>query len=190
MPLRTLADKIELGQPSRGWPWQEAGIEREAKTCRQFITGLNSCEEDAAAAASELNRSCRPGERFGDSTSVRDSEIIDRRLARRRERVTRKPSLILPDRGDQNWLWKRSRLHGQVDSFRIAENKRPMFRVRASPSSPENSILFSSETDFAGRVKARPADRNFAGDGRRRAFTPAVILVIALPEAKDKLDPG
>jgi hypothetical protein len=125
MPLRTLADKIELGQPSRGWPWQEAGIEREAETCRQFITGLTSREEDAAAPASELNRSCRPGERFGDSTSVRDSEIIDRRLAPRRERVTRKPSLILPDRGDQNWLWKRSRLHGQVDSFRIAENNRP-----------------------------------------------------------------
>jgi len=39
-------------------------------------------------------------------------------------------------------------------------------------------------------VKALPADRNFACDGRRRAFTPAVILVIALPEAKDKLDPG
>ena len=122
MPLRTLADKIELGQPSRGWPWQEAGIEREAKTCRQFITGLTSREEDAAAPASELNRSCRPGERFGDSTPVRDSEIIDRRLAPRRERVTRKPSLILPDRGDQNWLWKRSRLHGQVDSFRIADH--------------------------------------------------------------------
>jgi hypothetical protein len=34
-------------------------------------------------------------------------------------------------------------------------------------------------------VKARPADRNFAGDGQRRAFTPAVILFIALPDAKD-----
>src|SRR5438552_3807657 len=29
---------------------------------------------------------------------------------------------------------------------------------------------FSSETDFAGRVKARPADRNLAGNGRRRAL--------------------
>jgi len=64
-----------------------------------------------------------------------------------------------------------------------------MFKVEASRASSESSMLFSSETDFAGRVKARPADRNFAGDGRR-AFTPAVILVIALPEAKDKLDPG
>jgi hypothetical protein len=27
-------------------------------------------------------------------------------------------------------------------------------------------------------------------DGQRRAFTPAVILFIALPEAKDKIDPG
>jgi hypothetical protein len=29
-----------------------------------------------------------------------------------------------------------------------------------------------------------------AGDGQRRAFTPAVILFIALPEAKDNIDPG
>jgi hypothetical protein len=29
-----------------------------------------------------------------------------------------------------------------------------------------------------------------AGDGQRRAFTPAVILFIALPEAEDKFDPG
>ena len=28
------------------------------------------------------------------------------------------------------------------------------------------------------------------GDGQRRAFTPAVILFIALPEAKDNIDPG
>jgi hypothetical protein len=39
-------------------------------------------------------------------------------------------------------------------------------------------------------VKARPADRNFAGDDPQRAFTPAVILLIALPEEKDKLEPG
>ena len=44
--------------------------------------------------------------------------------------------------------------------------------------------------EFAARVKARPADRNLAGDGQRRAFTPAVILFIALPEAEDKVDPG
>jgi hypothetical protein len=51
-------------------------------------------------------------------------------------------------------------------------------------------VFFSSETDFAARVKARPADQNFTGDDPQRAFTPAVILVIALPEEKDKLDPG
>src|SRR5215469_13589142 len=38
-----------------------------------------------------------------------------------------------------------------VFNFRLAENKRSMFQVRASPSSPESSILLSSETDFAGR---------------------------------------
>jgi hypothetical protein len=30
----------------------------------------------------------------------------------------------------------------------------------------------------------------FTGHGQRRAFTPAVILFIALPEAKDNIDPG
>jgi hypothetical protein len=49
---------------------------------------------------------------------------------------------------------------------------------------------FSFEADFAGRVKARPADRNFGRDGQRRAFTPAVILFIALPETKDNIVPG
>jgi hypothetical protein len=54
----------------------------------------------------------------------------------------------------------------------------------------ENVILFSFELTFAGRVKARPADRNLAGDGQRRAFTPAVILFIALPDTKDNIEPG
>jgi hypothetical protein len=54
----------------------------------------------------------------------------------------------------------------------------------------ESSILFSFEADFAGRVKARPADRNLAGDGQRRALTPAVILFIALPDNKDNIEPG
>jgi hypothetical protein len=54
----------------------------------------------------------------------------------------------------------------------------------------ESRVLFSFESDFAGRVKARPADRNFAGNGQRRAFTPAVILFIALPETKDNIEPG
>jgi hypothetical protein len=33
-------------------------------------------------------------------------------------------------------------------------------------------------------------DRNLAGDGQRRAFTPAMILFIALSEVQDKTDPG
>ena len=37
-----------------------------------------------------------------------------------------------------------------------------------------------------------PASRSktLAENGNRRAFTPAVILFIALPEAKDNVDPG
>ena len=53
----------------------------------------------------------------------------------------------------------------------------------------ERSILFSFETDLTGRVKAGPQIETW----QRRsaaAFTPAVILFIALPEAKDKAEPG
>jgi hypothetical protein len=39
-------------------------------------------------------------------------------------------------------------------------------------------------------VKARQQIETLAGDGQRRAFTPAVILFIALPEAEDKRPPG
>jgi hypothetical protein len=39
-------------------------------------------------------------------------------------------------------------------------------------------------------VKARQQIETLAGNGQRRAFTPAVILFIALPEAKDNIDPG
>jgi len=38
-------------------------------------------------------------------------------------------------------------------------------------------------------VKARPADRNFSRERSRWAFTPTVILFIALPEAKSNIDP-
>jgi hypothetical protein len=65
-----------------------------------------------------------------------------------------------------------------------------MLKRSGSRQRPESSILFSSESDFAGRVKARPADRNLAGDGQRRAFTPAVILFIALQDTKDNIEPG
>jgi hypothetical protein len=39
-------------------------------------------------------------------------------------------------------------------------------------------------------VKARQRIETFAEDGQRRAFTPAVILFIALAETKDNIDPG
>ena len=46
----------------------------------------------------------------------------------------------------------------------------------------ESSILFSFETDFTGRVKAGPQIETWQGRSAA-AFTPAVILFIALPEA-------
>jgi hypothetical protein len=39
-------------------------------------------------------------------------------------------------------------------------------------------------------VKARQQIETLGGNGQRRAFTPAVILFIALPEAEDKTPPG
>jgi hypothetical protein len=39
-------------------------------------------------------------------------------------------------------------------------------------------------------VKAGQQIDTLAGNGQRRAFTPAVIIFIALPEAKDNIDPG
>jgi hypothetical protein len=59
-----------------------------------------------------------------------------------------------------------------------------------SASRSEKQYYFFVRNRFAGRVKARPADRTLARDVQRRAFTPAVILFIALLEANDNIDPG
>src|ERR1035437_4535185 len=57
--------------------------------------------------------------------------------------------------------------------------------------SPTGScILFSCETDFARGSRPGQQIGTFAENGQRRAITPAVILFIALPEAKDNIDPG
>jgi hypothetical protein len=53
----------------------------------------------------------------------------------------------------------------------------------------ESSILLSFETDFTGRVKAGLRSKLWQGRSAA-AFTPAVILFIALPNAEDKTDPG
>ena len=53
----------------------------------------------------------------------------------------------------------------------------------------ESVILFSFETDFTWRVKAGPQIETWQGRSAA-AFTPAVILFIALPEEKDNIDPG
>jgi hypothetical protein len=53
----------------------------------------------------------------------------------------------------------------------------------------ECSILFSVELTLP-EGEGPASDRNLPGNGQRRAFTPAVILFIALPEAKDNIEPG
>jgi hypothetical protein len=50
-------------------------------------------------------------------------------------------------------------------------------------------FFFSFETDFTGRVKAGPQIETWQGRSAA-AFTPAVILFIALPEAEDDIEPG
>ncbi len=55
----------------------------------------------------------------------------------------------------------------------------------------KSSILFSFETDFAEGCEGQASrSKLWQGTGQRRAFTPAVILFIALPEAKDNIEPG
>jgi len=39
-------------------------------------------------------------------------------------------------------------------------------------------------------VKGRQQIESFPGESQRRAFTPAVILFIALPETQDNPEPG
>jgi hypothetical protein len=53
----------------------------------------------------------------------------------------------------------------------------------------EGSILLSFELIYR-EGEGPPQIGTLGGDGQRRAFTPAVILFIALPEPVDKSDPG
>jgi hypothetical protein len=53
----------------------------------------------------------------------------------------------------------------------------------------QSSFLFSFDNEYTRRVKAGRRS-NPGRENQRRAFTPAVILFIALPEAKDNIDPG
>jgi hypothetical protein len=72
---------------------------------------------------------------------------------------------------------------------RIRRYNRPMSLARGSRLAIEGGILFSFETDFNLRMKAGPQIETWQGRSEA-AFTPAVILFIALPEAKDNIDPG
>ena len=53
----------------------------------------------------------------------------------------------------------------------------------------ERQYSFFVRIEFAGRVKAFHGSK-LGEDGQRRAFTPAVILFIALPEPQDNSAPG
>jgi len=53
----------------------------------------------------------------------------------------------------------------------------------------DGSILFSFELIYR-EGEGPPQIGTLAEHGQRRAFTPAVILFIALPEPEDKSDPG
>ena len=50
-------------------------------------------------------------------------------------------------------------------------------------------FLFSFEADLP-EGEGPSAGSKLGRDGQRLAFTPAVILFIALPEAEDNIDPG
>jgi hypothetical protein len=61
--------------------------------------------------------------------------------------------------------------------------------VRESRVRIESSILFSFELMLPeGEGPANRSD--FSRERSRRAFTPAVILFIALPESEDNIEPG
>src|ERR1041384_6396063 len=77
--------------------------------------------------------------------------------------------------------------HTMRANFRMAQDNRPITKNRVWQQRVRNRYSFFVRADFVGRVKARPEDRNLAGNGQRRAFTPAVILFIALPETKDNI---
>jgi hypothetical protein len=53
----------------------------------------------------------------------------------------------------------------------------------------ESGILFSFDTDFYRRVKSRDLVEPWRG-AQGRAFTPALILFISLPENENNADPG
>jgi hypothetical protein len=79
--------------------------------------------------------------------------------------------------------------HGFTGSDRIVGDNRPMFEMRGWRAAGQSCILFSFETDLTGRVKAGPQIEIWQGRSAA-AFTPAVIIFIALPEPKDNIDPG
>jgi hypothetical protein len=63
-----------------------------------------------------------------------------------------------------------------------------MFWVGSRRTS-ENSILFRSKLTLP-EGEGPAADRHFGRERSAAAFTPAVIIFLALPEAEDKTPPG
>jgi hypothetical protein len=61
--------------------------------------------------------------------------------------------------------------------------------LRACGNRQNAVFFFSFGADFTGRVKAGPQIETWQGRSVA-AFTPAVILFIALPEPENKIEPG
>ena len=74
--------------------------------------------------------------------------------------------------------------------FPLRQDERVLFGFAEACSPFEKAVFFfRSRLTLPGRVKAEPQIETW----QRRsaaAFTPAVILFIALPESKDNIDPG
>ncbi|MGA2741746.1 MAG: hypothetical protein ABSG65_30450 [Bryobacteraceae bacterium] len=68
----------------------------------------------------------------------------------------------------------------------------PLYRAirrRVAVNPPKAVFFFSFDNECTRRVKAGRRS-NLGRDNQLRAFTPAVILFIALPETENKIDPG
>ena len=76
----------------------------------------------------------------------------------------------------------RSRLH-------ITEYTGQSCSLRKSCAGGQKEVFFFRSTLTYQEGEGQPRDRT-RQDGLRRAFTPAVVLFVALPETENKTDPG
>jgi len=80
---------------------------------------------------------------------------------------------------------------GTIRAFvRYAVYNRPIVRMRARGEQRKAVCFFGSKLTMPEGEGPSSRSRTLAENGHRRAFTPAVILFIALPEEKDNIEPG